>query len=195
MRTIRQKVGISLIIVAAAVPLAIVSVAFACGRLATLAVNPHQAAQRATVSAFGRNYNVAPTASPVTLHFNSRQGPVLWSGRPAPSGNIDATFKLPNVRSGDYVIMATQTTPTGAPAPGTPGRAAVTIGKKKTRRSSRAASTWTPVGAGGSGGGSGPHVDSQTGLLAALASAGLLSAGLILLRGPHRRRPDPTPTA
>jgi hypothetical protein len=193
-RTTRQKLGISLIIAAVAVPLAVVSVAFACGRLTTLAVNPKQAKRGATISAFGRNYNVAPTSSPVTLRWNSRHGRELWTGRPAPNGNIDATFKVPDVRAGEYIVMATQTTANGAPAAGTPGRAAITIGKS-TRSSSRAASTWTPIGTGGSGGGSGPHVSGPTGLLAALASAGLLSAGLILLRRPRRDRSDPTPTA
>lgn len=191
MSSSRQKWAFSLIVAAVAVPLAVVSVAFACGRLATLFVGPQRVAPGAEVSGFGRNYTAAPTASAVDIRFNRRSGPVLWSGRPAPNGEIRPAFAVPSgVKAGYYTLLAMQTTPTGAPSPGTPGRARIFIGTASQKRAvDSSAAVWAsaPVG-GGTGGGSGQTVPADVGVLAALLSAGLLAGGVALLRDDRRRR-------
>lgn len=195
----KRKIGLLLIMGAAAIPLAVVSVAFACGRLATLNLQPSPVKQGATASGFGRNYTAAPTASDVTLHFNSRNGPVLWSGHPSPNGEIVPSFTVPNVKSGYYTILAMQTTQTGAPSAGTPGRATLFIGRRR-HRSAAQASAWAVAGprAGSRSGGS--TVSARTGLFASLPSASLLSAGLLaggllLLQSDRRRRRPLTPVS
>lgn len=190
---VRRNVGFLMVLAGLAVPLAVVSVAFACGRLATLYLFPRQAKQGATVGGYGRNFNVAPNASPVTLHFNSRTGNVLWTGRPNPAGQISPSFQVPNVRSGYYLIMAEQNGPNGAPAAGTPGRAVLFIGSRRSRHHAARGGLWLPSGAGGSGprasaAPSGLHVGSQTALLASLLSGTLLAGGVFVLREDRRRR-------
>lgn len=190
MRSTRQRVGFLLVLAGVAVPLAIVSIAFACGRLATLHLTPNPVKQSGELSGYGRNFNTTPTASPVTLRLDSRTGRVLWSGRPLPNGTINPRFSLPRVRSGYHTILAVQTLQNGSPAPGTPARASVRIGKKRRARSADAA-VWPvagPATGGGSGGGPAAVIDWETGLLGALLSGALLGSGAIVLRGDRRRR-------
>lgn len=192
---VRKRLGVLLIIAAAAVPLAVVSVAFACGRLATLYVNPTSAPQGAQISGFGRNYNTAPKASPVTVHFGSRNGPILWTGRPDLNGSISPSFAVPNVRSGYYTVMAEQTTPAGTAAPGTPGRAALRIGKPKKGSGSHSAASgpWgaDPPRSGSGSGGSGAVITPDMGIIAGLLSGGLLAGGMLLLVSNRRRERQP----
>lgn len=189
MRSTRQRWAFSLVVATLAVPLAVVSVAFACGRLATLQLGPERVGSGGQMSGFGRNYTTAPTASPVEIHFNRRNGPVLWSGRPDPSGTIRPRVTLPKARPGYYVLLATQTTGTGAASPGTPGRTQVFVGtrrqQKKAERSGVGAWPVTPAG-GGSGGGPGGGLPGDAGLLAALISGGLLAAAAGLLHADRR---------
>ncbi len=192
MGSVRQKFGFLMILGALAVPLAAVSVAFACGRLATLYLFPSQVQSGGKVSGYGRNYTASPTASVVTLHFNSRTGSVLWSGRPAPNSVISPSFRVPHVRSGYYLIMAEQTGPSGAPSAGTPGRAVLFIGKRGSHTAGKA-SVWLPTSAGGSGpraasGSPLGAVGSQTVVLGTLLSGTLLAGGILLLREDRRRR-------
>jgi hypothetical protein len=112
---------------AVAVPLAVVATAFACANLATLKLDHGAVAVGSDVTAYGRNFNSNAAASTVTLRFNSRNGRVLWEGRPAPNGKLTGTFKAPAVQAGKYVILATQTGIDGRPAAGTPGRAPLKI--------------------------------------------------------------------
>lgn len=195
MSGVRRNLGFLMVLAGLAVPLAVVSVAFACGRLATLYLFPGQAKQGATVGGYGRNFNVAPTASPVTLHFNSRTGNVLWSGRPNPAGQISPSFQVPNVPSGYYLIMAEQNGPNGTPSAGTPGRAVLFIGSRRSRHTARAhrAGLWLPSVTGGSGprasaASSGLHLGAQSALLASLLSGTLLAGGVFVLRHDRRRR-------
>jgi hypothetical protein len=191
MRNARRKLGTLLILAAVAVPLAVVSIAYACGVLATLHLSARSAAPGATILGIGHNYNTSPKASPVVLRFNSRNGPVLWSGRPNANGVISPSFTVPSVRSGYYVINAMQTNATGAIAAGTPGRAALRIGSGSSAKG--AAAPW-PSGTPGSGAGSyssagssTPALSSGDGLLVGALSAGLLAGGALLLLGDRRR--------
>lgn len=193
MNNVRRKLGGILILAGAAVPLAFVSVAYACGVLATLHLNPRSAAPGASVSAVGGNYSSNPASSVVALRLNSRTGAVLWTGRPNTNGTIHPTFTAPTVSPGYYLIDATQTTATGASVAGTPGRAVLRIGNPS--QSKRAAAALWPSGSARSGPGS-PTASSvptatpgpaNGGVLVALLSATLLAGGVLVLLDDRRR--------
>ncbi len=190
MRDMRRKLAIMLILGGAALPLALVSLAYACGILATVHLNRSAVASGASVSGFGNNYSTKPKASAVVLHFNSRTGRALWTGRPDQNGNIALRFTAPRVRPGYYVVDATQTSATGAQVAGTPGRAVLRIGNPHRHG---AAAAW-PIGTPGSGTGS--YATSSGSGIAGLAGSGvlvgslsgvLLAGGALLLLGDRRR--------
>lgn len=130
----RRRVGL-LLIFGAAIPLVVAATAWACANLTTLRLDTRAAAPGTDVSGVGRNYSSAGSLVTVRL---GRKGPVLWEGPPAGSrGKITPTFKVPAVKPGSYVIVATQSTATGSPVAGTPGRASLRI-KRATAGSSQA---------------------------------------------------------
>jgi hypothetical protein len=183
-----------LILAGAAVPLAIVSVAYGCGILATVHLNHSSVAAGSSVSALGGNYSSSATASAVTLRFNSRTGAALWTGRPDANGSIHATFTAPTVSSGYYVIDATQTTAAGAPVAGTPGRAVIHIGNASKGTRHAVVALWPSTGPGPAAGShaaagvslsAGPTSVEE--ILVALLSASLLAGGLVVLAGDRRR--------
>jgi hypothetical protein len=117
---------------AVAIPLVVASIAYACTALATLSLNTPQATPGQTVQGTGRAFSnahgSAPAAEPVVIRFASRDGQVLWTGRPDASGNIAFQFTVPNnARPGSYAIIATQTNADGQPVAGTPARASLTV--------------------------------------------------------------------
>ena len=116
---------------ALAVPLVAASIAYACGALASLSVNTQSADSGTTVTGMGRNFSNAhggaPSAEPVVLHFNTRTGPVLWSGRPDASGSVEFSFQVPRVAAGSYTVIATQNNADGVAVGGTPARASLTV--------------------------------------------------------------------
>ena len=173
----RTRLGILLILAGAAVPLAIVSVAYACGRLVSLHVDPSTARAGAEVTGFGRNYNSTPRFGAVTVRFNSRTGPILWQGLPDELGRISPRFKVPRVRPGYYTIIATQYAADGTPAAGTPGRDVLRVTRSRRASSeSVAAAPWGSPGdrAGGSGG-------APAALDLSSFDAGTLGAALLML--------------
>jgi hypothetical protein len=165
-----------MIAAAVALPLAVVATAFACANLATLKLDRGGVAAGADVTAYGRNFNSNPNASTVTLRFNSRNGRVLWEGRPQPNGKLTGNFKAPAVQPGQYVILATQTGVDGRPAAGTPGRAPLKI------KGGGASSAVAPPA--GSGGPTLPSLPLSIGM--ALLMLGLAGGGLALLSGARR---------
>jgi hypothetical protein len=171
------------------VPLAIVATAFACGSLATLKLNRATATAGAQVKAVGGNYNTNPSASPVQLRFNGRNGRVLWEGRPSSSGRIAATFPAPTAKAGYYVILATQIAPDGRPVAGTPGRAPLRMRRRSRSRSSSAAAVWASAPPAGSPpAASGSPLPILVGLGGGLLLLGLLGGGIALLGAGHRHR-------
>jgi hypothetical protein len=118
--------------------------AFACANLATLNLSVGSASAGATVTFTGASFAVprastglAPT--PVVVHWQSQDGPVLVQATPDRYGSISASFTVPEVRPGTYIIVATQLTPrrtpgsppdqapTLFPEPGTPARASFEV--------------------------------------------------------------------
>ena len=131
------------------IPLAVVATAFACANLASAKLNRAAASPGATVSFMGRNFNSNAAASPVSIRWNGRGGQVLATARPASTGKVSTTFTVPNVKSGYYVIVATQTGPNGRPASGTPGRAPLRVTAR--RSSSTVVVAPAPTGGGTAG--------------------------------------------
>ena len=172
----RRRVGAGLITAALAIPLAVVATAFACANLATLKLNRGAVAAGSDVTAYGRNFNSNAKASTVTLRFNGRNGRVLWEGRPQSNGKLTGAFKAPNVRPGQYVILATQTGVDGRPAAGTPGRAPLKI-----KGGSAASAAPAPAGP------SSPTLPSlPVGAGMALLMLALAGGGLALITGGRR---------
>ncbi len=194
----QRRLGI-LFIACAAILVAAVSTAWACGVLATLKVGPRAASPGQTVTVTGKNYGqVSAGNSEVSIRWKSRTGAVLGTTVPDARGSIRATVQVPqNARRGSYVVMATQTTASGAPKSGTPGRTTVRV--KKGAAQGAAAAPWGsagPTAPGGSeaslaldaGGSGSPTVPTLLGIVLSLA---LLGTGLTLVaRGRAASRPS-----
>jgi hypothetical protein len=160
------------------VPLAIVATAFACANLASAKLSRAAASPGTTVSFMGRNFNSNAAASPVSIRWNGRAGQVLATARPASTGKVSTTFRVPNVKAGYYVVVATQTGPNGRPASGTPGRAPLRVGSR------RAASSTVVVAPAPTGGGTAGPSALPVGLG---LSAFMLVGGLMTLAVRRRR--------
>jgi len=112
---------------AVAAPVFVASMAFACTSLATLSM-PESGAELSTVTGTGKGFNTADTSSAVEIHFGSRTGALLWSGRANSAGEIAYSFQIPQgTAAGQYAIIATQTLASGNAAGGTPARAAFQV--------------------------------------------------------------------
>ena len=184
----RNRVGV-LLVLAAAVPLAVASTAYACAALATLYLSKSGGKPGTVVNVDGRNYsNTGSSASEVAIRLDSRNGRVLWQG-PAVNNRIQGSFKVPKARAGYHILLATQQRADGRPVAGTPGRGTLKI-SGKTRRGAVAApfGSANPEQPGGTGGaspvfGSLPGPVTLGGFLLALVLAG---SGLLVLAGARR---------
>lgn len=139
----KRRVGMFLIF-AAILPLAVTSVAWACGVLATASSDKKVAAPGETITITGRNYAAPdpdrnPTPSAITIRLNSRTGPVLTTF--APASSFTKPVVLPsNLSPGWYVIVVTQLNTNLTPKAGTPGRTTVRV--QGTAASTVAGSPW-----------------------------------------------------
>lgn len=113
-------------------------VAFACTSLASLNLSQASAAPGTQVSVTGSSFNPSAkpdadgTFTPVTLHWNSVDGPVLADGVvPDPTGSIGpVSVTIPSSATpGYYMIVATQQQLTGGSgeAFGTPARVGLQV--------------------------------------------------------------------
>jgi hypothetical protein len=124
----KRTLGIMLVF-GAALPLAVASVAWACGVLATVTLDKKVASPGESVAITGKNYanTVAGGASPVTVRLKSRSGTILTTVN-ATAGRISDTFTVPSsVSPGWYVVLATQSNANGTPKSGTPGRTTLRV--------------------------------------------------------------------
>jgi hypothetical protein len=118
--------------------------AFACASLATLNLSTGSGHPGTTVTFTGAGFAVPRTGSglaptPVLVHWEWEEGPVIADVVPDRYGSISAQFTVPETRPGTYIIVATQKTPrpvAGAPEdqppayvaePGTPARASFEV--------------------------------------------------------------------
>jgi hypothetical protein len=131
---------------------------FACANLATLNLSVGAARPGTMVTFTGASFAVPRastglTPTPVVVHWQWEDGPVIAEVVPDRYGSISAQFTVPETRPGTYIIVATQKTPrrpAGAPEdqppayfaePGTPARASFEVlapGAVATTRSSSA---------------------------------------------------------
>lgn len=135
---------------AAAVPVAVASAAFACQSLATLSANPKSGPVGTSVTLTGANYSGSPSAGDVEIHLDSRTGPLLASTRADSAGKISVTFTVPDMSKGFHTFLATQLV-NGVPKSGTPGRTSFEVTKATASASAGAfspSSLATPVGLG-----------------------------------------------
>ncbi len=185
-------------ILAALVPLAVVSTAYACANLATLYLDKKVATPGTPVDGDGRNYSSRDDSSAVTIRLDSRAGRILWQGRPGPTGRITPRFLTPKTTAGYHVLLATQQR----------GQRTASAGHARARHDQDCPRS-APAGGGGPVGGSGkPEQPGGTGgaspavgelpapvmlggFLLALALAG---SGVLALAG-ARRGDGPAPTA
>ncbi|MGI8807685.1 MAG: hypothetical protein ACR2KK_07565 [Acidimicrobiales bacterium] len=128
----------------AAMVAAVGSSAYACANLATLSLSTGTGRPGTTVTFTGSSFSVPRastglTPTPVVVHWQWEEGPVLAEATPDRYGTISASFTVPDTRPGTYIIVATQKTPRavpGAPADqapalfaelGTPARASFEV--------------------------------------------------------------------
>ena len=194
----KRTVGIMLVF-GAAVPLAVASVAWACGVLATLTIDTKVASPGQSISITGKNYanTVAGGASPVTVRLKSRKGTVLTTV-PATAGRIADTFAIPASTSpGWYVVLATQSNADGTPKSGTPGRTTLRIQGSSSAGATPVAAPWSSANPSGP---AGSHATVGSGsqsplwiLLAAALSLTMLMGGWKLLGRKSRAASEPQP--
>jgi hypothetical protein len=118
--------------------------AYACANLATLSLSTASARPGTTVTFTGASFAVPRAGTgvdptPVVVHWQWEEGPVIAEATPDRYGTISASFTVPEARPGTYIIVANQRTPrpvAGAPAdaapaffaePGTPARASFEV--------------------------------------------------------------------
>jgi hypothetical protein len=148
----KRRFGLFLM-VAAAVPLAVASVAWACGVLATLTLDTKVASPGQAISATGKNYGVSTPAtdttparvfSDVTVRLRSRTGTVLASSAPTAGGRFATTFTVPaGLSPGWYVVLATQNNADGTPKSGTPGRTTLRVQGSASGATTPAGAPWS----------------------------------------------------
>jgi hypothetical protein len=195
----KRTIGIMLVF-GAALPLAVASVAWACGVLATVTLDKKFASPGEAVSLTGKNYATTAVggASAVTVRLQSRNGTVLTTV-PAVAGRISDTFTVPsNLSPGWYVVLATQSNANGTPKSGTPGRTTLRV-QGSAAGATPAAAPWSstkpqgpaasqaPVGS-GSGGPSMLMI-----LLASALSLTMLLGGWRMLGRKSRAASEPQP--
>ena len=117
---------------------------FAYANLATLNLSAGSGHPGALVTFTGASFvgprpTTGQAATPVVVHWQWEDGPVLAEATPDRFGSISASFKVPDTRPGAYIIVATQRTarsvpgappeqaPTYVAEPGTPARASFEV--------------------------------------------------------------------
>jgi hypothetical protein len=116
---------------------------YACASLATLDLSTETGEPGVVVTVTGAAFTpprrTGNVPTPVVLHWEGKEGAVLAQAEPDRFGSISATFTVPEVKPGTYVILAVQETPRpvpGAPPeqppalfaePGTPARASFEV--------------------------------------------------------------------
>jgi len=118
--------------------------AFACANLATLNLSAGNGRPGTNITFTGASFTVARPGSgqettPVVVHWQWEDGPVLAEATPDRYGTISASFTVPDARPGTYIIIASQRTPRAVPGappdqppayfaePGTPARASFEV--------------------------------------------------------------------
>jgi len=188
----RRKVGI-LLVFGAVVPLAVASVAWACGVLATLSVDKKVVSPGETVNATGRNYSTAAGASAVAIRLKTRDGQVVATTAAQTGGGISTDFVVPaSLSPGWYVLLATQTNANGTQKSGTPGRTTLRV-QGSAQGAAVAGAPWssTPQGPAASAVSAGGSLSLLALLFAGSLSLAMLASGWKLLSRKSRSVAQP----
>ena len=177
-------------VVSAGAVLTVTAAAWACIPVATLNASPPQVRAGEQVTITGAEYGAK---SPVVVHFNALDGPVLASITPDKDGFIRGNVGIPaDVRPGNYVLVATQEAVRGETTWGVPSRTLVSVvgdaGAPVVGAPVGAGDTARPVGLerGDSSGGAGGLVLAGVGV----AGVAMFLAGMTALFA-GRRRAEP----
>jgi len=111
MPSVTKKLAIAAGAAGATLILALASAAFACTNLAALNLSSSSGQAGSQVTVTGSAFARAPKNTPVALHWNGLDGPVLATVTPDAAGAINATqITIPSdAKPGFYTIVATQT--------------------------------------------------------------------------------------
>lgn len=191
----KRKLGLGLVF-GAALPLAVASVAWACGVLATLTLDTKVASPGQTITATGANWGTAAGQSAVTIRLKSRNGQLLATTPAQTGGRINETFALPaSLSPGWYVVIANQFNANGTAKTGTPGRATIRVqGAAGARDAAIAPAPWgasTPSGPAASAADTGGSGSLLAIILAATLSLTMLVGGWKLLSRASRSAAAP----
>lgn len=123
--TTRGRITLACAAAAAAAAVLGGAAAFACTNLATLGISSPNAKAGTALTLTGTSF-AAPSEgappSPVDVHWNAVDGPVVATMTPDASGNVTGSFTPAETTPGHYVIIATQVDEDGKPQFGTPAR-------------------------------------------------------------------------
>jgi len=161
----RRRVGLFLM-VSLVLPLVVAASASAQGSTLRLSPNPASPGDVVTATATS-GYSAGAGISGVSIRLSTRSGQVLRATSPDGAGGFSASFPLPALSPGWYLILATQTTANGRQRAFTPGR---------TRLLVRAAPAGADAAPAGGQGGLTPPLALSAGVLALI----LLAAGATL---------------
>lgn len=104
------------------------AVAYACTALATLDLSHNSAVPTQEIVATGNGFDWKPTSSPVEVRIAADDGGVVWTGQPdLLSSSFQASFNVPELSPGSYVVSASQYNAFGDPVPGTPAKAVLEV--------------------------------------------------------------------
>lgn len=183
----KRRIGL-LLLVGAMLPLGVASTAWACAALATLSISDKvvQPGQEVNITGKGFSDSHAGTTagdSRVALRLRTRNGAVIKELEVF-NRSIETKMTMPrDMKSGYYVMLATQTKADGTARAGTPARVAFRVSGAPVAQSA-AASPWSSAPSGpsssasvaGDGG-----LSSQTLLVGGILSLTLLAAGSVLV--------------
>ena len=111
---VRRKSLLGLLGLAAAVLVGLAAGAYACTNLSAINLSTGAARPGDRVTATGTSFGGGGCGcrprgvSPVEVHWNGRNGPVVAEANADTVGNISATFSVPDAKPGYYTIVATQ---------------------------------------------------------------------------------------
>lgn len=176
-----------------AILLAASAAAWACTNLSTLNLSVNSGGPNTVVNVTGTAF-ATTGGSPVTVHWNSLDGPVLATTNADPTGTIHTSVVIPaDAPPGPHVLIARQdyTDSKGVtePAYGTPARASFMVSAPPFEAPAPPAPA--PTVAVGAEGGSGGLIVLAS--LLALGGFGLFAGGVAVFARQAGRRPVPAP--
>ena len=124
--------------------------AYACTALATLNLSTNSGPVGSNVVAKGAGFSGAPGASPVVLHLDRADGPVLGQAV-AQSESFTTSFTVPQTTPGQHVIVAVQKNARGEISYGSPARAAFNVAGPGAQAPSQPAAAAPPASPDSSG--------------------------------------------